>query len=229
MILISILIPIYNGIEFLEECLLSIINQTYNNWEVIIGINGHPENSNIQTIAINIINKLNINNKYNIKINYYSTNGKPNTLNKMVNDSNGNFIAILDVDDYWHPNKLEYQIPYLNNYDIVGTQCKYFGDLNNSPDIPFGDISNFNIFSFNPIINSSVIIKKELANWNNEYLDDYDLWFKLFYYKKKFYNINKILTFHRIHNNSSFNNNNNNYVDELKKKWFNIYFNNKNI
>jgi len=225
--LISILVPLYNGIEFFEECILSIISQSYTNWELIIGINGHPENSDIENISKNIVNKYNSNNKYNIKINYYSTKGKPNTLNKMVQDSYGDFIAILDVDDYWHPNKLEYQIPYLDNYDVIGTHCKYIGDLNHSPSIPFGDISNFNIFLFNPIINSSVIIRKDLAIWNDEYLDDYDLWFKLYYNKKRFYNIDKILCFHRIYSNSSFNNTNHNYVDDLKKKWYNIFYNNK--
>jgi len=225
---ISILIPLYNGIEFFEECLLSVINQTYTNWELIIGINGHPQNSNIEIMANDIVNKYNLNNNYNIKVIYYYTKGKPNTLNNMVQDTNGDFIAILDVDDYWFYNKLEYQIPYLDNYDVVGTHCKYTGKYFHSPSIPFGDISNFNIFSFNPIINSSVIIKKDLAIWNDDKytilgLDDYDLWFKLFYNKKKIYNVDKILCVHRIHNNSAFNNDNYNYVDELKNKWLNIY------
>ena len=38
---ISILIPMYNGIEFLEECLASIIQQTYPHWIAYVGINGH--------------------------------------------------------------------------------------------------------------------------------------------------------------------------------------------
>jgi len=43
--MISILMPIYNGIEFIEESVSSILNQTYDQWELIIGVNGHPENS----------------------------------------------------------------------------------------------------------------------------------------------------------------------------------------
>jgi glycosyltransferase involved in cell wall biosynthesis len=49
--MISILIPIYNGIEFIEESVSSVLNQTYDQWELLIGINGHPENSNIYKIA----------------------------------------------------------------------------------------------------------------------------------------------------------------------------------
>ena len=44
---ISILIPLYNGIEFLETSISSIKNQTYPHWEVIIGINGHQQESEI--------------------------------------------------------------------------------------------------------------------------------------------------------------------------------------
>ncbi len=44
---ITILMPIYNGIEFIEESVESIIKQTYTEWELIIGINGHPPNSEV--------------------------------------------------------------------------------------------------------------------------------------------------------------------------------------
>jgi glycosyltransferase involved in cell wall biosynthesis len=43
--------PIYNGIEFIEESVSSILNQTYTQWELIIGINGHPPNSEVYQIA----------------------------------------------------------------------------------------------------------------------------------------------------------------------------------
>ena len=43
---ISILIPLYNGLEYLEESTNSIINQTYKNWELLIGINGMYNDNN---------------------------------------------------------------------------------------------------------------------------------------------------------------------------------------
>jgi len=45
--MISILIPLYNGIEFLEESVNSVINQTYSQWELLIGVNGYSTNSDI--------------------------------------------------------------------------------------------------------------------------------------------------------------------------------------
>ena len=45
--MISILMPIYNGIEFIDESVSSVLRQTYGDWELLIGINGHPPNSDI--------------------------------------------------------------------------------------------------------------------------------------------------------------------------------------
>lgn len=215
---ISILIPIYNGIEFLEDSLSSIVKQTYKNWEVIIGINGHPPDSDVQIKATTIANKYN----YDIRVIYYNTKGKPATLNEMVKDSKYDFIALLDVDDIWHENKLVKQIHYLETYDVVGTGCRYFGDVNHCPNLPYGDLRYFNFLHFNPIINSSAIIRKEYAYWDDIQLEDYDLWLKLHKNNKKFYNIDEILVFHRIYNSSAFNNSNYLYLDELKKKWSNF-------
>ena len=49
--MISILMPIYNGHEFMRESIPSILQQTYKNWELIIGINGHEKNSVIYNDA----------------------------------------------------------------------------------------------------------------------------------------------------------------------------------
>ena len=49
--MISILIPIYNGIEFIDESVNSVINQFFTDWELLIGINGYPKNSEVYKIA----------------------------------------------------------------------------------------------------------------------------------------------------------------------------------
>ena len=222
--MISILIPIYNGIDFFEESLLSVIKQTYKKWELIIGINGHPNNSEVQMKALRIINEHNSIYNYDIKLKWYNTIGKSASLNKMVKDCKYDYIAILDVDDIWINNKLEKQLPYLNSYDVIGTGCRYFGNANHCPHIPFGDISEFNFFNLNPIINSSAIIKKELAYWDEKDLtglEDYDLWLRLSKEKRSFFNIPEILVLHRLHETSQFNNTNNNYIEDLKNKWLN--------
>ena len=222
---ISILMPIYNGIEFLHLSLESIKHQSYKNYELIIGINGHPPNSEVYTKAIEEVNKYPDNNNI-IIYDFYETKGKSNTLNKMINMCKYDWISLLDVDDAWHPQKLEIQTRYIGDYDVIGTYCKYFGDLNNSPSLPVGDLSGFNFLQYNPIINSSCIIRKTLAKWDPtvDGVEDYDLWLKLKKQNKKFYNVNEVLTFHRIHLNSAFNSKGNNLlVDKIKKRYINIY------
>lgn len=213
---ITILMPIYNGIEFIEESVNSIKKQTYTNWELIIGINGHQENSEVYKIA----------NKYkNDKIKIYDIfhiKGKSNALNTMIKYSTADWISLLDVDDIWISTKLESQQKYMINYDVIGTRCKYFGDSNIEPKIPIGDLCNFNFLEYNPIINSSSLIKKELCKWNNneDVVEDYDLWLKLKKENRKFYNVDSIQVLHRIHKNSYFNSNGNDLkVLTLKKKY----------
>ena len=44
---VSILMPVYNGVEYIQESVSSVINQTATNWELLIAVNGHPPNSNV--------------------------------------------------------------------------------------------------------------------------------------------------------------------------------------
>ena len=214
--MISILMPIYNGIEFIDESVGSILNQDYSKWELIIGINGHSPNSEVYQKAKSYENFENVR-----VIDFPDIQGKANTLNAMVAHCNYDHVAILDVDDIWHPNKLLSQSVYLNDYDVIGTMCVYFGDINsNGPNIPIGDISNFDFTQGNPIINSSAIIKKEYCQWNENGIEDYDLWLRLRKQNKRFYNIGNLFVKHRIHRKSAFNSKGHNTeVNELIKMY----------
>jgi glycosyltransferase involved in cell wall biosynthesis len=155
--MISILIPIYNGIEFIEESVSSVLNQTYDKWELLIGINGHPQDSEVYKVAKEYEKK---SDKVRV-FDFYTIRGKSNTLNEMIKYCNYNYVAILDVDDIWHPQKLEVQSYQLDNYDVIGSNCIWFGDRPGIvPQIPIGDISDYDFSLVNPIINSSSIIKK---------------------------------------------------------------------
>lgn len=192
--------PIYNGIEYIEQSVSSIKNQSYTNWELIIGINGHPKDSDIFKTAKSYENeKIKVYDMIDVK-------GKSMALNKMLDYCNYDWISLLDVDDEWLQTKLEKQVPYMNGYDVIGTKCRYFGDMNHEASIPVNDISLFNFLNVNPIINSSCLLKKELCYWDEQStVEDYDLWLRLWKDKKKFFNVNEVLIKHRIHNDSAFN------------------------
>ena len=215
--MISILIPIYNGIEFIGDSIESILNQTYTGWELIIGVNGHPENSAIYQRALQYKDtKIKVLDLYQIK-------GKSNALNEMVKHCVYEHVAILDVDDIWQGKKLETQLPFIVDYDVVGSRCIYFGDDREGtvPFIPLCNISHHNFFIGNPIINSSAIIRKELCQWDSKFdgVEDYDLWLSLRAKNKRFYNCSQILVKHRVHPDSAFNaKGNNNLVSDLLNK-----------
>jgi glycosyltransferase involved in cell wall biosynthesis len=100
--MISILMPIYNGIEFIDESISSILFQTYNKWELIIGINGYEQNSKTYLIA----KEFEKNNDKIKTLDLFFLKGKSNALNEMVKFCKYDYIAILDVDDIWHYRKL---------------------------------------------------------------------------------------------------------------------------
>ena len=116
-------------------------------------------------------------------------------------------IGLLDVDDIWMPTKLEKQVPFMQTYDVIGTQCVYFEGLEGTiPKIPVGDISEFDFTSVNPMINSSALIKKELASkykWNSAFdgIEDYNFYLTARRDNKRFYNVDEVLVKHRIHQN----------------------------
>lgn len=217
---ITILIPLYNGVEYLEQCIKSIESQSYVFWKILIGINGYELNSVVYQKAQKITNH-----NEKIKVVEYLTKGKPDTLNEMTKDSfTTELICILDVDDWWAPNKLKEQIKVWNTglWDVVGTLCYYViqNRISGSPNIPIGYIKDFQ--TCNPIINSSILMKKKDAHWTNEFfgLDDYELWLRLFHQGKKFCNVPQKLTFHRIHTKSAYNSKNHLNVPHLLSKFY---------
>jgi glycosyltransferase involved in cell wall biosynthesis len=212
--MITVLIPLYNGIEFLEEAVQSILAQTYNDWTVIVGVNGWPSGSEVYHQALRICS-------IDIRIrvlDLHEIRGKSAALNAMCMHVLTPWVALLDADDVWHPKKLSTQITFLDTYDVIGSQCMYIGERQGTvPYIPLEDITYIDFKQLNPIINSSALIRTSIAHWNeeNNILEDYELWLTLRAEGKRFYNVPQILVYHRIHSSSHFNGTNHSYVRTL--------------
>lgn len=100
-----------NSENFISETINSVVNQTYNNWELIL----IDDFSNDKTI--NIVNSFILQNN-KIKLFKNKTNlGAAASRNKGIEVANGSFIAFLDADDLWKPNKLETQLLFMKNKD----------------------------------------------------------------------------------------------------------------
>jgi teichuronic acid biosynthesis glycosyltransferase TuaG len=212
--------PIYNGIEFLDESISSIKNQIYTEWELLIGINGHSENSEVFKIA----------NRYSSEnihvLEFPELKGKSITLNRLLVYTKFDIICLLDVDDIWLPEKLAEQVQYIDKYDVVGTHCQYFGESDCIPQLYLGDIIESNFSDINTIINSSSMINRKGRDisWDPSWdgVEDYELWIRLIRGGWTFFNIDDMLVKHRIHRDSFFNTKNSGLSESLKKLKFNI-------
>lgn len=115
--LISIITPLYNSDKYIEACIISVINQTYKNWEMLIIDDASIDNSRIIIKKYMLIDK-------RIKPILLNKNiGAAQARNTAINKSNGEYIAFLDSDDIWMPRKLDIQLKYMkeNNFDFTFT------------------------------------------------------------------------------------------------------------
>lgn len=215
--LVSILLPIYNAETFLKECLDSIFNQTYVNYE-IIAINDGSEDNPDAVIA----------NFKDSRLHYYkneSNFGISKTLNKAIEMAKGEYLMRMDADDLILPNKLNTQIEYLlihPDIEILGTS---FSQLNHTKplynNLPESDILiKLEMFFRFPLCHASVIYRKGVFSHHNNYYpedintaEDYDLMVRAFMKGIKFANLPDKLYIYRQHENQ----NTDRYYDELVK------------
>ena len=109
--LVSIVINCFNGEKYLRHAIDSIISQTYKNWEIIFLDNKSDDESE------------KIFKEYkDDRLKYYRSSSHIEILykakNHAIKKANGEFIAFLDVDDWWLPEKLEKQMPLFNDQDV---------------------------------------------------------------------------------------------------------------
>ena len=115
---ISIIMNCFNGEEFLNEALDSIVKQTYNDWELIFWDVSTSDKSKkiLDSYKENRFRYFNSGLKKNL---YHSR-------NEAIEVSNGEIIAFLDCDDWWHQNKLEKQVELFNDENVAMVYSNYF-------------------------------------------------------------------------------------------------------
>lgn len=185
--LVSVVIPTFNHAHFLGRALQSVLNQTYNNWEVIIVDNYSQDNTDevVQRFVDPRITLLKINNHGVIAA----------SRNMGIRAANGELIAFLDSDDWWKPKKLEesiYQfdadtvVVYHDLYLVLSEQKKWYWRKLRSRNL-YSPVFDDLIENGNALPNSSVVVRKSflerigglseekaLIAW-----EDYDCWLRL--------------------------------------------------
>ncbi len=202
--LISVIMPFYKKREFFEESLLSVINQTYKNIELIIIYDDYKADDLTfikDKIKFHARSKV-INNKQNY--------GVAKARNIGIENSGGEFIAFIDSDDLWDKNKLEIQYNHMkkNNSRISHTNYKIIDKNNNLLGI---NIAKDNL-NYQELINScdiglsTVMIQKDVFKIsmfkNIKTKEDYALWLELARNGEKFSALNQNLSSYRKTSNS---------------------------
>ena len=187
--LVSVIIPTYNRGDLISETIVSVLNQTYQNFEIFIIDDGSIDNTKVLVQSFN---------DERVRYIFQEHSGLPASgRNTGIKHAIGDYIAFLDSDDLWYPQKLEIQINMLKKYPnilLISTNGVYFPSkldikvlpIKNDTEITFRYLLENNI-----IINSSVLMRKKvtdkigLLDEDNKlkYGEDYDYWLRLLKYK----------------------------------------------
>ncbi|MDA0890506.1 MAG: glycosyltransferase family 2 protein [Bacteroidetes bacterium] len=117
--LVSIITPCYNSSKFIEDCINSVLAQTYTNWEMIIVDDFSTDNSKEKITVLS-------ENDTRIKTIFLDKNiGAAKARNIAISKAKGKYIAFLDSDDLWTPTKLEDQIYFMQEKNIAFSYTTY--------------------------------------------------------------------------------------------------------
>lgn len=115
--LVSIIMPSWNTERFISETIQSVINQTYKNWELIIVDDCSTDNTDAVVASFKDDRIKYLHNDKN--------SGAALTRNKAMREARGEWIAFLDSDDLWTPDKLDKQVRFMNENGYVLSYTEY--------------------------------------------------------------------------------------------------------
>ena len=226
---VSVIVNCFNGEEFLGDCLKSIFDQTYKNWEIIFVNNASTDESLAVAQSFNNQNLKVINLTKNIPL--------VEARIIAVGSSNGEYISFLDVDDMWHPKRVEEFIKLAECEDakFIYSNTYFFNSTKKfkiyKKKMPEGWITNKLIpgyfISFEAIMIHRDILSKIDINRSMKYTYDLDLVLQASTLTKFFY-LNKALSYWRMHESSATNKNRIQFVRE-RWKWSKSNFAKTNI
>jgi len=205
---VTVVVPVYNRSSLLKRCLDSLVDQTYQNFSVIISDDESEED--IHTVVSEFIDRLDVK---CVRSEHFGGPARPR--NVAIQQSKAKYIAFLDSDDFWHPSKLETSLAVLrkSNADVVYHDlCKitspikrdYSSSLINSREINQSALHTLCLYG-NCIPNSSAVVRRKtllkvhLVDEDPRLIsvEDYDLWIKLAMSGSTFKRINSVLGYYQ--------------------------------
>jgi glycosyltransferase involved in cell wall biosynthesis len=202
--LVSVVIPTFNAERFISRSLKSILSQTYKNIEVLV-IDDCSTDSSVEIVEKFHDKRVRvIKNKFNI--------GPASSLNVGITESKGDFIAIMHADDISVYNRLEVQVNFFRYNPHIHVLATSYVEIDehdsiinikktkSSKNITERMLLHNVICHPTVMFNRSELSKDLLYYPGMRVNEDYELWKRLLYKKKRFYVLSKTLIFYRIHN-----------------------------
>ena len=183
--IISIILPTFNRAKYIDRSIMSVIGQTYQNWELLIVDDGSTDNT--FELAKKYINK-----HSNIRYFFHENRGAAYTMNIGMQNSIGNFITFLGSDDEYLPNHLKARIDYLEDnieIDLLHSPAKIIGNeyVKDKYDL------TKNIHLDNCVLGGTLFGKSEVFNKLNGFKDvNYSPESEFVERAEKVYKINKL-------------------------------------
>lgn len=209
--LVSVIIPCYNHEAYIQECIQSVINQDYENIELIVIDDGSKDNSVIKIEQMLEQCKIRFENFY---FKTRENKGLCNTLNEALALCKGEYVSIIASDDKMTENKTRIQIEYaLKNPDVSSFYGEVqlidnLGQLKEKKDLPlqyynFEDIFMHKFILYAPTQMHKLKDLQEVGGFDpNVKIEDWDLWLRLTKMGKKILCIPEFLAYYRIHENN---------------------------
>ena len=204
---VSVIIPCYNYARYLEECIASIAEQTFKNYEIIIVNDGSTDNS------LEVADKIKINNKsIKITIINQTNSGQPAiSRNNGIKKAKGKYILCLDADDKISSNFLMECMRLFTEHpeiSIVYPNLQEFGDRYNYTD--YGKLNQDTLIITNTLPTASIFRKKAWLDaggvaTNAPGYEDWDFWISCRESGHKAMNAKNAIFYYRIHGNSLLN------------------------
>ena len=206
MSLISIILPYYKKSEYIKESINSILDQTYQNFEIII------IDDELSDESKKILNKIKDLDKRIRVLKNLKNMGAGYSRNEGIKVSQGKFLAFCDCDDLWNKDKLYKQLEFMKSLNIDVCHTSYF--IINDIGKILGKRIAVPEINFNSLLNScdiglsTVVIKKDLLSNSNIFFpnlktkEDYVLWLKLSQKGLIFFGLNEVLVSWRKTKNS---------------------------
>lgn len=180
-IAVSIVVPSSNRARMLETALKSILGQTYKNWEAIIVANGCTDNT------ADIVEGYLSDTRFKF-IDIKEPVGGAKARNIGIDEASGEYLAFLDDDDEWLPEKLGKQVEFLNNNEAAIVSCSYhvyrngtfYGTTTMKKHVRMRDLLFQNVLgSFSFCMTRTEYAKGCRVNEQLDACQDWDLWVKI--------------------------------------------------